>query len=404
MSTLKLTPILKVIEDYRAGKMVIIADDSERENEGDLAIATEMIKDADLAFMLREARGLICVSISEQIAKNLMLPPQSHSNSSRFHTPFTVSVDHHSVVQHGISAAARVTSMRMLVNPDSRAEDFSSPGHVFPLVANPKGVLARRGQTEGSYDLARLAGLIPSGVICEILNPDGSMARAEQLNAFAVQHSLSVTTIEEIANYRIAHEVLVRQVSEAELSTDYGVFRTYVFVSDVDNKEHMALVYGQIITGSKPLVRIHSECLTGDVFGSRRCDCGMQLSEAMRKIVEHGSGVVLYLRQEGRGIGLENKIRAYALQDRGRDTVEANLELGFEVDSRDFAVAAKMLEALGLNQTDTGIRLLTNNPDKFETLKRFNVNVIERVSLTVEPDEYSIGYINTKRSKMGHLL
>lgn len=398
-----IAPFEEVVKRFRAGEMVIIVDDADRENEGDITIATECITPEQVSFMMREARGLICVTISPELAEKLHLPLQVINNNSPFNTPFAVSVDHRSVGGLGVTAAARATTMRKIIELGATMEDFVSPGHVFPLVANPAGVIGRQGQTEGSYDLARIAGLAPSGIICEILNPDGTMARGEKLEEFAKKHGLLITSIEEIMRYRVNEEVLVRAVSKRELETDYGMFTTHVFQDDVDGKEHLALVRGDLARFNEsnvPLVRIHSECLTGDVFGSRRCDCGAQLDHAMRRIVEENAGIVLYLRQEGRGIGLANKLRAYELQDRGRDTVDANLELGFEADSRDFAVAAKILAGFGLKK----IRLLTNNPQKFKQLSTFGIEIAERIPVVVPEDEYSKGYLETKRRKMGHWL
>lgn len=397
---LNITPIQEVLKAFAAGEMVIIADDLDRENEGDIAVATEKLNTEQLAFMMREARGLICVSLACDTARKLLLTPQTENNNSIFHTPFTVSVDHKSVSGSGVTAMARTKTMLALLEESSKPEDFVSPGHVFPLMANPAGVLGRKGQTEGSYDLARLCGLTPSGVICEILNPDGSMARGDKLNQFAKKHNLALTTIQEIIRYRLSQEVLVREVARSSLQTDFGVFETVVWENEVDGKEHLVLIYGDIAKAKSPLVRIHSECLTGDVFGSRRCDCGSQLSESMRRIVAEGVGVVLYLRQEGRGIGLGNKLRAYALQDQGRDTVEANLELGFAADARDFAVAAQMLCALGVRN----VRLLTNNPEKLSTLEDLGIKIDQRLPLVVGIEECNRGYMETKRSKLGHLV
>lgn len=398
-----IAPFDEVVKRFRAGEMVIIVDDADRENEGDITIATECITPEQVSFMMREARGLICVTIAPELAAKLNLPLQVINNNSPFNTPFAVSVDHRSVGALGVTAEARATTMRKLIEPGASMSDFVSPGHVFPLVANPAGVIGRQGQTEGSYDLARIAGLAPSGIICEILNPDGTMARGAHLQEFARKHNLLITSIEEIMRYRVNEEILVRAVSKRDLETDYGMFTTHVFQDDVDGKEHLALVRGELARFDPvkgPLVRIHSECLTGDVFGSRRCDCGAQLDHAMRRIVAEEAGVVLYLRQEGRGIGLANKLRAYELQDRGRDTVDANLELGFAADSRDFAVAAKILGGFGLKK----IRLLTNNPQKFKQLSTFGIDITERIPVVVPEDEYSKGYLETKRTRMGHWL
>ncbi len=397
-SELNISPIEQVLEAYGSGKLIIIADDIDRENEGDLAIATEKLTPKALSFMMQYGRGLICVSIARDLAKRLILTPQTENNNSIFHTPFTVSVDHRSVVGSGVSASSRCKSMLALLNEFSRPDDFVSPGHIFPLAAHPSGVLGRKGQTEGSYDLARLSGLKPSGVICEILNPDGTMSRGPELNRFAKEHKLPITTIQEIIRYRLSQEVLVSEVARSRLQTEHGEFDTIVFENEVDGKEHLALIFGELQNESSVMVRVHSECLTGDVFGSRRCDCGPQLTEAMRQIVAHGSGLVIYLRQEGRGIGLGNKLKAYALQDLGRDTVEANLELGFAPDARDFAVAAQILNALKIKS----IKLLTNNPGKKSTLEDFGISVVERIPLIVGVDECNLKYIETKRTKLGH--
>ena len=396
-----LSPISEVIDDYRAGKMVIIVDDENRENEGDLAIATEKVTYKDISFMLNEARGLICVSIGGDLADRLKLTPQVENNNSRYGTPFTATIDFKEVTSHGVTAKARVETMHHMLDPKSKFSDFVTPGHVFPLVANQSGVLGRRGQTEGAYDLARLAGLKPSGVICEILNRDGTMARGDSLIRFAFKHKVKITSIEAIAKHIIENDVIVREVARSKQQTDYGIFDVSVFYSEVDCKEHLALSYRLNSTDREtPLVRIHSECLTGDVFGSRRCDCGYQLDKAMKAIVDHGKGVLLYLRQEGRGIGLGNKLRAYELQDMGRDTVEANIELGFGIDERDFVAAAKILKALGVGK----ISLMTNNPEKLTTMASHGIRICERIPLLSPKDEFNSRYLEAKQLKMGHLL
>ncbi len=400
-AAVRTSPFSEVLEAFGKGEMVIIADDATRENEGDIAVATEMLTEAQMQFMMQHARGLICVSISVERAEALNLPLQVINNSSPFQTPFLVSVDHKLVAGNAVSAAARAQSMRQLIAKEAKAEDFVSPGHIFPLAANPDGVVARRGQTEGSFDLARLAGLQPSGVICEILNPDGTMARGKELEEFALRHGLKMTSVEDILRYRVTNEILVHQVGQARLNTDWGEFDTIVFEDDFDGKEHLALVRGDV-RGAKvaPLLRLHSECLTGDVFGSRRCDCGKQLALAMEAIVQEGCGIILYLRQEGRGIGLTNKLRAYALQEEGHDTVEANIRLGFEPDARDFAVAAKMLEQLQLRK----VRLMTNNPRKLSSLQDLGIEVTERIPLQAAEDEYCRAYLRAKKEKLGHIL
>ncbi len=380
--------------------MIIIVDDEDRENEGDLAIATEKVTAESLAFMLNYGRGLICTSISLETARLLDLPLQVLHNNSPFNTPFAVSVDLAHVASCGVTASARAKTMQAMLLSNSKPEDFVSPGHVFPLIAHPEGVIGRQGQTEAAYDLARLAGLAASGVICEIMNQDGLMASGQSLNDFAERHQLKITSVADIIQYRIAKEILLEHTASRRLETDWGEFEVRVFRDDVEGKEHLALCHGNYQEIESPLLRIHSECLTGDVFGSRRCDCGLQLDQAMQRIVSEGAGVVLYLRQEGRGIGLLNKLRAYALQDQGLDTVDANLKLGFAADQRDFAVAAKMLGFLELPR----VRLLTNNPQKVETLNRFGVCVEKREGITTPEDEFARPYISCKRERMGHFL
>ena len=398
----KISPFPEVLEAFKNGRPVIMVDHSDREDEGDIVVASDLISEELIAFMSGEARGLICVSISAKSAAALDFPFQVSNNNSPFQTAFTVSVDHKDVSSTGIEASARAKTIRSILDQASKAQDFVSPGNVFPLVAHPSGVLGRRGQTEGSYDLARLAGYNESGVICEILNPDGTMARGRELESFAERHSLLITSVEEVLRYRISKEILVRLVGSSVQDTNFGQFDTYVFEDDVDGKEHLALIYGDLKTHEDKsiLVRVHSECLTGDVFGSRRCDCGAQLKLSMEQIVSEGCGIVLYLRQEGRGIGLANKLKAYELQDQGRDTVQANIELGFEADARDFAVAARMLQHFGIKN----VRLMTNNPAKLETLINLGINVEQRVSVLAGHDPYCDFYLDTKRSKMGHLL
>lgn len=398
-----LSPFSEVLDAYKRGSMVIIVDDAERENEGDLVIATEFITPEAVAFMSNHGRGLICVSMASELAEKLNLPFQVLNNNSPFQTPFAVSVDHKSVGANGILATSRAHTMRSLINENSVPGDFVSPGHVFPLITHPAGVLGRQGQTEGSADLALLAGLKPSGVICEILNEDGSMMRGADLLSYASKHNLPVTSVAEILRHRILGKTFVREIASAPLDTDFGRFKTVLFKDDVESKEHLALLYGDVKRANLKngaLVRIHSECLTGDVFGSLRCDCGEQLHRAMKQIVDDGAGILLYLRQEGRGIGLANKMKAYALQDKGHDTVEANIQLGFSADERDFAVAASILSFLGINN----VRLVTNNPQKIETLKQHGIKVAQRVPVVVLPNVESKSYLETKRTKLGHLL
>jgi 3,4-dihydroxy 2-butanone 4-phosphate synthase/GTP cyclohydrolase II len=384
--------------------MILLVDDEDRENEGDLVVATECISPEQVAFMADAARGQICVSVSTGIAERLRFPLQVLDNNSRFGTPFAISVDHVSVLGKGVTAGARAHTMRRIAAADATPEEFVSPGHVFPLIAHPAGVLGRRGQTEGALDLVRLAGLASTGVICEVLLPSGEVARGESLLEFARQNQVPITSIAEIAQYRVNREVAVREVSTRSVTTDFGEFTLHVFSDDASGEEHLAFVYGDLKTlptSYAPLVRVHSECLTGDVFGSERCDCGDQLASAARTIVAEGTGIILYLRQEGRGIGLGNKIRAYALQQQqGLDTVEANVKLGFEPDERDFGVAARMLASLGAYR----VRVLTNNPRKVQTLEEYRVTVVERVPIQVPASEHSSEYLRIKREKMGHLL
>ena len=396
----ELSPLSEIIADIQAGKMVILVDDADRENEGDIAIATECLTAEAVAFMHQHARGLICVSISHEVAQKLSVPLQVTNNQSPFHTPFGVSLDHRDVNESGVTAAARAFTMKRLVHPEAQSGEFVVPGHVFPLIAHPAGVLGRQGQTEGSYDLARIAGFAPSGVICEILNENGTVAKGADLQAFARAHGLRIGSVEQVIRYRINHEVFVRETARSVLQTEAGPFETVVFEDDVSGKEHLALVCGDVRGARAPLLRIHSECLTGDVLGSQRCDCGQQLHLALQRMQADGAGVVLYLRQEGRGIGLSNKLKAYALQDKGHDTVEANLELGFPPDLRDFAVAAKILNRLGVPR----VRLLTNNPQKLDTLVRLGVEVSERVPLSIAANPHNAQYLSTKRDKLGHLL
>ncbi len=402
-SVLQMAPLEEILHDLREGRAVLVVDSSDRENEGDIVVATEAVTAEAIAFMMNHARGLICVSVSAEVAGRLKLPLQVLNNNSPFQTPFAISVDLKEVLPRGVTAEARARTMRALIDPHRVADDFVSPGHVFPLIANDAGVLARPGHTEGVFDLAKLAGLAPSGILCEVLNADGTMARGVDLARFAEKHSLKTTSIEAIKEYRLLNEIAVRPLSTSDVDTDFGAFKATVFAEDVGGKEHVALVRGELSampTSYAPLVRLHSECLTGDVFGSRRCDCGRQLDGAMRLLVGEGAGVILYLRQEGRGIGLENKIRAYELQDQGLDTVDANVHLGFEPDERDFAVGAHILLSMGIR----AIRLITNNPAKGEALARFGITIVERIPMVVDTDPLSAGYLRTKREKMGHLL
>ncbi len=389
------------LQDIRDGKMVIVADDEDRENEGDLVCAASTITPEIVNFMTKHGRGLICVSLTRDRADELDLVPMTDHNTDPHDTAFTVSVDAHRRfgVTTGISAQDRATTIQVLVDPDSRPQDLRRPGHVFPLRAQPGGVLRRVGQTEASVDLARLAGLPPVGVICEILNPDGSMARRPELEAFAQEHDLRFITVAQLVAYRLSKERLVKRLAQVQLPTPHGEFRLIGYESLIDNREHVALVKGEVEGQDGVMVRMHSECLTGDVFGSQRCDCGEQLDAAMSRIQREGLGAIIYLRQEGRGMGLGNKLRAYELQEKGEDTVEANLSLGFKPDLRDYGIGAQILLDLGLRR----IRLLTNNPKKIVGLEGYGLEITGREPLRVRPGEHNARYLETKRRRLGHL-
>ncbi|HEY5672613.1 MAG TPA: bifunctional 3,4-dihydroxy-2-butanone-4-phosphate synthase/GTP cyclohydrolase II [Malonomonas sp.] len=397
-------PIAKIeaaLEDIRQGKMVILVDDEDRENEGDLVIAAEKSTPEAINFMAKEGRGLICLSLTEARADELELPLMVRDNSSSFGTAFTVSIEARRGVTTGISAADRSHTIQVAVADETVARDLARPGHVFPLRAKKGGVMVRAGQTEGSVDLARLAGLKPAGVICEIMNEDGTMARMPQLKVFAERHGLKIISIADMVAYRMRKELMVRRAAETIIPTQFGgEFRAVVYENDVDDLHHVALIKGELNPEQPILVRVHSECLTGDVFGSQRCDCGDQLHAAMEQIAKEGAGVVLYMRQEGRGIGLINKLKAYALQDDGQDTVEANEALGFSADLRDYGIGAQMLAELGIRK----LRLMTNNPKKIVGLEGYGLEIVERVSLEVPSHGSNIKYLKTKREKMGHLL
>jgi len=379
--------------------MVILCDDEDRENEGDLVFAAEKVTPEAINFMATHGRGLICLALTPERADQLHLPPMTPENTSSFGTAFTISIDARRGITTGISAHDRAATIRTAIDPATQPDDLARPGHIFPIRAQKGGVLKRAGQTEGSVDLARLAGLFPAGVICEIMKANGTMARLPDLIPYAAQHSLRMITVKALIEYRMRRESLVHRVAEARLPTDWGDFSAIAFQNEIDGESHIALVCGEI--GPEPtLVRVHSGCVTGDVFASRRCDCGGQLQVAMTQIERAGRGVLLYLNQEGRGIGLVNKLRAYALQDAGKDTVQANLDLGFKADLRDYGIGAQILVQLGLKR----IRLMTNNPRKIVGIEGYGIEVIERVALETPPHDKNIRYLHTKKAKLGHLL
>ncbi|MFB0557467.1 MAG: bifunctional 3,4-dihydroxy-2-butanone-4-phosphate synthase/GTP cyclohydrolase II [Dehalococcoidia bacterium] len=395
-----LATIPEAIESTRAGKFIIIIDDETRENEGDLAMAAEKVTPEAINFMAKHARGLICLPTIKQRLDELAIPLMVQDNTSKNCTAFTVSIEAKDEVTTGISAFDRAHTIKTVLDPNSKPGDLVRPGHVFPIRARDGGVLVRAGHTEAIVDLARLAGLYPAGVICEVMNEDGTMAKLPELEIMASEYDLKIITIADLITYRLRHEKLVQKVAEAKLPTKFGEFAVMAYRSTVDANEHVALVKGDISGDGPVLVRVHSECLTGDVFASLRCDCGDQIRLAMQSIAEEGRGVFLYMRQEGRGIGFHNKLRAYALQDQGMDTVEANIALGFPADLRDYGVGAQILADLGLHN----IRLLTNNPKKVVGLESYGLKIVETMPLIASPNPYNIHYLETKQKKLGHLL
>jgi len=397
-----LASVTQAIADIRAGKLVIVADDEDRENEGDLVGAADVVTPDMINFMATHGRGLICLTLIPERCQALGLPPMAEQNTEAHETAFTVSIDAAARfgVTTGISAADRATTVRVAIDPATVPSDLRRPGHVFPLRARPGGVLQRVGQTEASVDLARLAGLYPAGVICEILSADGTMARRPELERFAARHELSFITVAHLVGYRLATERLVHRVAQARLPTPFGEFRIIGYRNDVDSAEHVALVYGEVQGEPGVLVRMHSKCLTGDVFGSARCDCGWQLHSAMRMIAQEGRGVVVYLDQEGRGIGLVNKLKAYELQDAGHDTVTANEHLGFKPDLRNYGIGAQILLDLGLSS----IRVLTNNPMKLVGLEGYKLEIVERLPIVPAASDENRSYLDAKRDKLGHLV
>jgi 3,4-dihydroxy 2-butanone 4-phosphate synthase/GTP cyclohydrolase II len=393
-------PIEEAIDAIRAGRMIIVVDDEDRENEGDLTIAAEKITPGAINFMAKYGRGLICMPMTEERLAELDLPQMVPQNTARFDTAFCVSIEAKGVTSTGISAGDRAATVLAAIDPSTRPTDLARPGHMFPLKARNGGVLVRAGQTEAAVDLARIAGLYPAGVICEIMNDDGTMARVPELTKFAKRHKLPMITIADLIQYRMKTEALVRRVASAALPTDHGDFRVIAYESLIDRETHVALVRGEIGDGEHVLVRVHSRCLTGDVFHSARCDCGPQLDAAMQRIAAEGRGVLLYLNQEGRGIGLANKIRAYELQDEGFDTVEANERLGFKADQRDYGTGAQILRDLGVRS----MRLLSNNPRKLVGLEGYQLSVADWIPLEIPASEHTRRYLKTKKDKLGHKL
>jgi 3,4-dihydroxy 2-butanone 4-phosphate synthase/GTP cyclohydrolase II len=393
--------IEEAIDDFKAGKMVIVVDDEDRENEGDFILSSQMITPEKINFLAKHARGMICVSITSKRAKELDLDLMVDNNTALHNTPFTVTVDAKKGTTTGISAYDRAATVHTIIDPRTKPDDLVRPGHIFPLIAKEGGVLRRAGHTEAAVDLAKLAGLMPSGVLCEIMNDDGTMARVPELMKLGKQHQIKIISIQSLIEYRRKREKLVRRREVIDMPTKFGGFTLYLYQNALNEKEHhIALVKGDMLDEKPTLVRVHSECLTGDVFGSQRCDCGDQLAAAMRQVEREGRGVILYMRQEGRGIGLVNKIFAYALQEKGRDTVEANNDLGFKADLRDYGIGAQILKDLGLKK----IRLMTNNPKKVVGLGGYDLEIVDRVPIEIDPTEHNEQYLKTKRDKLGHLI
>jgi len=396
----ELASVEEAIQEYQRGRFVIIIDDQDRENEGDLTLPAQFVDADAINFMARHGRGLICVAMTGERLDDLRIPMMVGRNDSRFGTGFTVSVEARDGVTTGISAADCARTIQVLVDPEARPDDLVMPGHMFPLRARAGGTLVRAGQTEASVDLCKMAGLHPAAVLCEVMKADGSMARLPQLKRFASRHGLKIISVNQLISYRMRKDRLVQRVAETVMPTRFGEFRALAYKSLIDPDEHLALVLGDIETPEPVLVRVHSQCVTGDVFGSLRCDCGEQIEQALQRISEEGRGVLLYMRQEGRGIGLHNKMRAYALQDEGMDTVEANHALGFPADRRDYGIGMQILVDLGIRE----MRLLTNNPGKRAGLEGYGLKVVERIPIIVEPNSYNLRYLETKQKKLGHLL